>query len=143
MQTEGLLFVAARLRRDSPAPCKGKVRFGVTRNPLSYSKDTLLCSGEHKNPSEDGLREEPIRPQHEAAWCALSLGCKCRGFRSRISEAENAKGCHLDATSCHLRRSRYKRYFFLVYLRYEPTSEGMAGGWSVKMFVGTLIPTNE
>ncbi|WP_443602931.1 hypothetical protein, partial [Alistipes finegoldii] len=30
----------------------------------------------HKNPSEDGLRENRFRPQHEAARCALSLGAK-------------------------------------------------------------------
>ena len=91
----------------------------------SNSIHTLLCSDEHKNPPEDGLRENRSRPQHEAARCALSLGCKGRGFRDGFSEAENAKRCHPDATSCHLRQKRYNRHFFLVYLPYEPTT----GSW--------------
>ncbi|EXY97932.1 hypothetical protein M066_4747 [Bacteroides fragilis str. I1345] len=94
-----------------------RARFsGVTRKVSSYSIHTLLCSDEHKNPSEDGLRENRFRPQHEAAWCALSLGCKDRGFRDGFSETENAKRCQTDATSCHRRQKRYNRYFFLVYL---------------------------
>lgn len=93
-------FAEARKRRPLP-------RFsGVTRKVSSYSIHTLLCSDEHKNPSEDGLRENRSRPQHEAAWYALSLGCKGRGFRDGFSEAENAKGCHSDATSYHPRSER-------------------------------------
>lgn len=34
-----------------PSPLQEQGVTGVTRCLLSYSKDTLLCSGEHKNPS--------------------------------------------------------------------------------------------
>ena len=116
--SSSIILLIARLRRDDCSPTGGKAF-------ESNSIHTLLCSDEHKNPPEDGLRENRSRPQHEAARCALSLGCKGRGFRDGFSEAENAKRCHPDATSCHLRQKRYNRHFFLVYLPYEPTT----GSW--------------
>ncbi|MCM1218564.1 MAG: hypothetical protein NC548_29090 [Lachnospiraceae bacterium] len=91
---------------------------------MSYSKDTLLCSDEHKNPPSDGLRESRFRPQHEAVRYALSLGHKGRGFRGDIAEAENAKSYHLDATSYHLPSKGRKLQFSTVYLPSEPTDNG-------------------
>ena len=142
MPTAGSVFRLPDFGGTVQPPARARLS-GVTRKVSSYSIHTLLCSGEHKNPSEDGLREEPIRPQHKAAWCALSLGCKCRGFGSRISEAENAKRCQTSATSCHLRRKRYKQHFFLVYLQHKPTSVGRTGGWLAGISVGCKQPTHE
>ena len=64
----------ARLRR-AIAPRQGKA-FGVTRKVSSNSIHTLLCSDEHKNPTEVGLRKNGFRPLHEAVRYALSFGCK-------------------------------------------------------------------
>ncbi|MBQ2858675.1 MAG: hypothetical protein IJE78_16475, partial [Bacteroidaceae bacterium] len=60
---------------QAPALCKSKV-FGVTRNVLSYSKHTLLCSGEHKNPSGTDWEVSLLPPSDESEGQALSLGCK-------------------------------------------------------------------
>lgn len=114
-----------------------RARFsGVTRKVSSYSIHTLLCSDEHKNPSEDGLRESRPRPLRRTLRRALSLGGKGRGFVRRFSGVENATRCQTDATSCHLRRKRYKRHFFLVYLRQEPTHGGRSG----RLYTGIVHP---
>jgi hypothetical protein len=39
-----------------PAPCKGK-KLLAAEFISGGSKDTLLCSVEHKNPPDDGLKE--------------------------------------------------------------------------------------
>lgn len=48
----------------------------VTQKVSSNSIHTLLCSDEHKNPTEVGLRKNGFRPLHEAVRYALSFGCK-------------------------------------------------------------------
>lgn len=110
-----------------PSPLQGAWFSGVTRKVSSNSIHTLLCSDEHKNPSEDGLRESRPRPLRRTLRRALSLGGKGRGFVRRFSGVENATRCQTDATSCHLRRKRYKRHFFLVYLRQKPTHGSRSG----------------
>ncbi len=117
-------FTDRSTSEGKPNSLQGQGAFRVTRNLLSYSKDTLLCSGEHKNPSSDGLQENRFRPQPKTARYTLSLGRKGRGFRGGIAGAENAKSYHSDATSYHPRSKRRKLRFSTVYLPSEPTDNG-------------------
>lgn len=87
---------------EEAIPVRGKVVSGVTRNPLSYSKDTLLCLSGHKNPYQTdwgytchnnpikvSVARYPSAAQKKdepgaavrAGSIALPLGCKGRAFK--------------------------------------------------------------
>ena len=66
---------ASRLRRGSPSPHGARSFPGVTGNPLSYSKDTLLLAVANKNPSATDWKANLPSPTGQGTGQPVPRSC--------------------------------------------------------------------
>ena len=77
---------ASRLRRGSPSPHGARSFPGVTGNPLSYSKDTLLLAVANKNPSATDWKANLPSPTGQGTGQPVPRSCQKRKRKPGIHQ---------------------------------------------------------